>query len=157
MSKSSFDITKFSKEKTIIYVNSYDDYARYLIPILVSQIYYSNEIYLSNNRVSIILDDFYNLKPIKNFSKILNYSRSNGIMFTIMVRGLNDLENVYTKKDLEILLNIDNLTLSFSFNNAITFWTSLLAYKDFSLNHVSNSTLKLLKSFCKLPSNTFVP
>lgn len=103
LSKSSFDITKFSKEKTIIYVNSYDDYARYLIPILVSQIYYSNEIYSSNNRVSIILDDFYNLKPIKNFSKILNYSRSNGIMFTIMVRGLNDLENVYTKKELEIL------------------------------------------------------
>ena len=105
MERTDFDITKVGSEKTIIYVVSGNsNNSEYLLPLLISQIYYAKDEYSKNSgRISVIIDDFFSLHKIKDFSKILNYSRSVGLMFTIMVRGFNDLNNIYGKEESEII------------------------------------------------------
>ena len=50
-----------------------------------------------------IIDDFFELYPMKNFSKMLTYSRGIGLTFTLMIRGFNDLKNKYGKEESEII------------------------------------------------------
>lgn len=105
LSKSDFDISSMAKEKTIIYVISGNSSnSERLLPLLISQIYYAKDEYSKNEgRINIIVDDFFGLYPIRNFEKILNYSRGIYINFTLMIRGFNDLINKYGKEGTEIL------------------------------------------------------
>lgn len=105
LSKSDFDITNIAKEKTIIYVVSGNSSnSERLLPLLISQVYYSKDEYSKKEgKINIIVDDFFVLYPIKNFAKMLNYSRSIYITFTLMIRGFNDLKNKYGKEETEIL------------------------------------------------------
>lgn len=105
LSKSDFDITNIAKEKTIVYVVSGNSYnSERLLPLLISQVYYAKDEYASKEgKINIIVDEFYGLYPIRNFEKMLNYSRGINITFTIMIRGFNDLKNKYGKEDTEIL------------------------------------------------------
>ena len=101
LSNSDFNLFKISKEKTIIYIKSgKSNISHNLLPLFVDQVYMSKE---DSNKLNIILDDFYIAKQIKDFSKMLTYSRSMYISFTIMVRGFNDLKNVYGKEEVEML------------------------------------------------------
>lgn len=96
LSNSEFDISDFSKEKTIIYAtSSLVEGTRHLLSLVVNQIYDLININGSEKKVSIILDDFTNLVPVKNFDKMLSNSRNLGIMFTLMVKSLKDLKLVY--------------------------------------------------------------
>lgn len=105
LSKSDFDITNLSKEKTIIYVMSGNsNNSERLLPLLISQVYYAKDEYSKKDgKLNIIVDDFFTLYPIKSFSKLLNYSRGIGIDFTLMVRGFNDLKIKYGEEETEIL------------------------------------------------------
>ena len=105
LSKSDFDITNISKEKTIIYIISGNsNNSERLIPLLISQVYYAKDEYSKKDgKINIIIDDFFELYQIKNFAKMLNYSRSIKIVFTIMIRGFNDLKNKYGSEITEIL------------------------------------------------------
>ena len=105
LSKSDFDITNIGKEKTIIYVISGNsNNSERLLPLFISQVYYAKDEYSKNSgKVNIIIDDFFELYPIKNFSKILTYSRGIGLTFTLMIRGFNDLKNKYGKEESEII------------------------------------------------------
>lgn len=105
MSKSDFDITGVAKEKTIIYIiTGNSNNSEHLLPLLISQIYFAKDEYSKDKgKISIIIDDFYELYPIKNFSKMLNYSRGIGIMYTIMIKGFNDLKNKYGKEQTEMI------------------------------------------------------
>lgn len=105
LSKSDFDIAKLGSEKTIIYIISGDsNSSQNLIPLLTSQIYFAKNEYSPNvGRINVIIDDFYLLNEFKNFAKMLDNSRSLDIIFTIMIRGFNDLKNVYGKEGSEIL------------------------------------------------------
>ena len=96
LSSSEYDISDFSKEKTIIYTtSSLVEGTRHLLSLVVNQIYDLININGIENKVSIILDDFTNLVPVKNFDKMLGNSRTLGIMFTLMVKSLKDLKLVY--------------------------------------------------------------
>ena len=103
--KSDFDIANISKEKTIIYVISGNsNNSERLLPLLISQVYYAKDEYSKKEgKINIIVDDFFELYPIRNFAKVLNYSRSIYITFTLMIRGFNDLKNKYGKEETEIL------------------------------------------------------
>jgi len=105
LSKSDFDITNIAKEKTIIYVVSGNSSnSERLLPLLISQVYYAKDEYSKKEgKINIIVDDFFGLYPIKNFEKMLNYSRGINITFTLMIRGFNDLKNKYGKENTEIL------------------------------------------------------
>ena len=110
--ESDFDITNIAKEKTIIYVISGNsNNSEKLLPLLISQIYYAKDEYSrKKGKINIIIDNFFELYPIKKLEKILNYSREINITFTIMIRGFNDLKNKYGKENTEILkLCFDNI------------------------------------------------
>ena len=105
MLKSSFDITNISNEKTVVYIISgLSSYSNSLIPLFVSQVFESKNIYSNNKKIlNIILDDFYNMLPIKEAINMFNYSRSIYIRYTVVIRSFNDLLNVYGKEDTEML------------------------------------------------------
>ena len=101
LTRSDFDLANISKEKTIIYINSGKiNTSNNLLPLFINQVYDAKE---DNNRLNIVIDDFYLLNPIKSFAKVLNFSRSNNIVFSILIRGFNDLKNVYGKEETELL------------------------------------------------------
>ena len=105
LSKSDFDITSIGKEKTIIYVISGNSSnSERLLPLFISQVYYAKDEYSrTDGKINIIIDDFFELYPIKNFSKMLTYSRGIGLTFTLMIRGFNDLKNKYGNEETEII------------------------------------------------------
>lgn len=101
LSKNDFDLTKISKEKTIVYIRSgKSNTSNNLLPLFINQVYSAKD---DNNKLNIIIDDFYTLNPIKDFPRLLNYSRSLYINFTIMIRGFNDLKNTYGKEESEMI------------------------------------------------------
>lgn len=105
LSKSDFDIGKLGLEKTIIYiVSGNSNNSEHLLPLLISQVYYAKDEYSKNiGKINVLIDDFFGLYPIRNFGKMLNYSRGIYISFTIFVRGFNDLRNIYGKEETEII------------------------------------------------------
>lgn len=105
LSSTDFDIANIGKSRNILYlVSGNSNNSEYLLPLLISQIYYAKDEYSRNDgKINIILDDFFRFNKIKNFSKILTYSRSIKINFTIMVRGYNDISNVYDKEEANII------------------------------------------------------
>jgi len=128
LSKSDFDLTKISKEKTIVYIKSgKSNISNNLLPLFIDQVYSVKE---DNNKLNIIIDDFYSLNPIKDFPKILNNSRSLGITFSIMLRGFNDLKNTYGKEESE------NLKLCFS-----------------NIIYILSQDIETLEEICKLCGN----
>jgi len=105
MLKSSFDITNLSNEKTIVYIISgLSSYSNSLIPLFVSQVFESKNLYSNRKKIlNIILDDFYNMLPIKDAANMFNYSRSLYIRYTVVIRSFNDLLNVYGKENTEMI------------------------------------------------------
>ena len=105
MLKSNFDLTNISNEKTIVYIISgLSSYSNALIPLFVSQVFESKNIYANNKKIlNIILDDFYNMLPIKDALNMFNYSRSIYIRHTVVIRSFNDLVNVYGKEQSEMI------------------------------------------------------
>ena len=105
MSKTDFDITNIAKEKTVVYiVSGYYEYSNNLIPLFINQVFDTINIYGNDGRrTNIVLDEFDKLLPIKNFSEIINYSRSIKINFTAVIRSYIDLLNTYGKEDFEII------------------------------------------------------
>lgn len=105
LSKNDFDLSLISKEKTIIYIQTGNsNNSERLMPLLISQVYYAKDEYSEKDGlINIIIDDFFNFYPFKDFGKMLNYSRGINIAFTIMIRGFNDLENCYGKEVTNII------------------------------------------------------
>jgi len=105
MLKSSFDITNISIEKTVVYIISgLSSYSNSLIPLFINQIFESKNLYGNSKKtLNVILDDFYNMLPIKDAANILNYSRSINIRYTVVIRSFNDLINVYGKENAEMI------------------------------------------------------
>ncbi len=100
---SDFDLRDIQKEKTAIFIlsgntSNYND----IIPLFINQVIDSIE---DNNkkRLNILLDDFDNLLPIKDFSKLINNIRRNKVCITAIIRSFKDLENTYGNENSEIL------------------------------------------------------
>ena len=105
LSNSNFDISKISNEKTVVYIISgLESYSNALIPLFVSQAFESKNLYGNNKKIlNVILDDFYNMLPLKDAANMLNYSRSIYIRYTVVIRSFNDLLNVYGKENTEMI------------------------------------------------------
>lgn len=105
LSTSDFDIKEVSNQKTVLYiVSGLTTHSNYLIPLLVSQIITAtDEFGKKEKKLNILLDEFDLMLPIKNFAKVINYSRSIGIRFTVVIRSYIDLINVYGKESTEMI------------------------------------------------------
>ena len=105
MSKTDFDISSIGNSKTAIFiVSGYYDYSNNLIPLFINQIFETVNIYGNHKvKINVLLDEFDNLLPIKNFAEIINYSRSIRINFTCIIQSFVNLMNTYGKDNFEII------------------------------------------------------
>ena len=105
MSKSDFDITNIAKEKTVVYiVCGYYDYGNSLIPMFINEVFEAINIYGNDGRkTNLLLDEFDKLLPIKDFSQVINYSRSANINFTVVINSYINLLNTYGQANYEII------------------------------------------------------
>jgi len=150
MSKTDFNLDKIAVDKTIIYIISgYYDYSNSLIPLCINQVFEAINIYGTNRKVNIILDEFDNLLPIKNFAEIMNYSRSIGINFTCVSQSFVNLANTYGKDNLILLkLCFPNIIFLYA-NDAYTLekFSNLCGNESEKSPLVSPEELKMLEQF----------
>jgi type IV secretion system protein VirD4 len=103
LSVTDFDFNKIDNEKTAIFIISgtNDDYENF-IPFFVNQVI--NCISDNNKkRFNMLLDEFDSMLQIKDFSKLINHSRSKNVNITAIIRSFTDLENIYGKEQAEII------------------------------------------------------
>ena len=105
LSTTDFDIKNIQKEKTALFIISNNKLvSRRLIPLLIEECYFATTI---NNdktrRLNIVLDEFENLIPFKEFNNMLTLSRGYNIKFSIYIRSLLELRNTYGIEKTEIL------------------------------------------------------
>lgn len=105
LSYSSFDIKEISNKKTALFiVSGLTTHGNSLIPLLVNQIITSVDEYGNKEkRLNMILDEFDTMLPIKNFAKVIHYSRSLRIKFSVVIKSYIDLTNIYGKENIEII------------------------------------------------------
>lgn len=58
---------------------------------------------IKTRRLNVVIDDFENLIPIKDFNSILTLARGYNIKFSIFIRSLLELRNTYGAEGTEIL------------------------------------------------------
>ena len=106
LSTSDYDLTNISKDKVAIFlIGDVNAYTIRLEPLFIEQVYAA----IANSskrekRINIILDEFESLAPINRFSSLLNSSRALNMRFTIIIKGLIDLERQYGKENAETVL-----------------------------------------------------
>ena len=104
LSKSDFDIADIVNKKTVVYmISGYYENADNLIPLFINQLFEVANVGRNKDKINVILDEFDRLIPIKNFPEILNYSRSNAICFTVVIKSILNLINNYGEKNAKLL------------------------------------------------------
>lgn len=104
LSKSSFDILKFSEEKTALFIipNRFKKYSN-IQSLLINQVYEA----LCNNKskkfINFILDEFDSMTEIKNLSAILDFSRGVRVRLTACVKSYISLEKTYENQNIDLL------------------------------------------------------
>lgn len=104
LSKTSFNIMEFNTKKTALFIipNRFKKYSM-LQTLLINQVYEA----ISNNKgdkvVNFILDEFDSIDEIKNFSSILEFSRSLKIRFTNFIKSYISLEKTYENQNIDLL------------------------------------------------------
>ena len=148
---SDFDIANITKEKTAIYINSgISAVSANLIPLFINQVFDIAE--TSNNQdkaLNVLLDEFDELLPIKDFNKIIHYSRSLKIRFTVVIKSFLDLVNMYGEKNAQLIkLCFSNLIYLIS-NDIYTLEeiSKLCGKKSKEEDLITVEELKLLKQF----------
>ena len=147
LTKSDFDISKLSSEKTVVFIKSGKSKASgNLLSLFIEQVYKAKK---DSNKLNMIIDEFYNANPILDFPKMLSYSRGLGIIFTIMVRGFNDLKNTYGKEGSEMIrLGFSNIVYLLSQDiGTLEEMSRLCGESSPNVPLVSIEDLKTLKPF----------
>lgn len=105
LSKSDFDITSVAKKKSVIYVSfASSTSSERLISLLISQLYCAKDEYSKEEgRINFVVDNTIEMYPIRNFSKMLVYSRTINISFVFIIKGFCDLKNKYGNEEAEII------------------------------------------------------
>lgn len=104
LSKSSFDILKFSEEKTALFIipNRFKKYSN-IQSLLINQVYEA----LCNNKgkkcINFILDEFDSMTEIKNLSAILDFSRGVRVRLTACIKSYISLEKTYENQNIDLL------------------------------------------------------
>ena len=105
LSSNNIDIKNIQKNKTALFIISNNKIvSKRLVPLIIEECYFvsttNNE---KNRRLNIVIDEFENLIPIKDFDNMLTVSRSYNIKFSIFIRSILELRNIYGKEQTEIL------------------------------------------------------
>jgi type IV secretion system protein VirD4 len=117
LSKSSFDITNLSNEKTAIYIIVPDEKntLHFIVSMFIKQTYeiLINSAQQQENgklpiRMNFLLDEFANIPAIPEMSNMISAARSRNIRFYLMVQGMDQLRNKYKKDAQTIKGNCDN-------------------------------------------------
>ncbi len=105
LSSTNFDLMNIQKDKTALFIISNNKLvSRRLIPLIIEECYYaSTSTNDKTRRLNIIIDEFENLVPIKDFSNMLTLARSFNIKFSVFIRSLLELRNTYGTEGTEIL------------------------------------------------------
>ena len=105
MNDTDFDLSSIQKEKTAIFIISTNNgFTSKLVPMIIDELCYSMSLYKnSERRMNILLDEFNSLGEIYDFDRLLVSSRFNNIRFTVCVRSLLELNNIYDKEESEII------------------------------------------------------
>lgn len=105
LATSNFDIKEVSNQKTAIFiVSGLTTHSHSLIPLLVSQIITGVDEYGNKEKtLNMILDEFDTMLPIKNFARVITYSRGIRVRFTVVIKSYIDLTNVYGKENTEVI------------------------------------------------------
>lgn len=125
LSTTDFDVNNLRKEKTIIFIISDGkNYETNLLSLIIDELVYVSNLDDKSKRLNIILDEFQNFAPIYDFSNMLVSSRYQNIRFTICIKSMLDLNNLYGKDS----------TMKMAFGNIIY----LLASDVETLEEISN-------------------
>ena len=105
LSSSNFNMTNIQKDKTALFIISNNkSTSRRLIPLIIEECYYAatntND---KTRRLNVVIDDFENLIPIKDFNNMLTLARGFNIKFSIFIRSILELRNIYGAEGTEIL------------------------------------------------------
>ncbi len=105
LSSTNFDIENIQKEKTALFIiSNTKPVSRRLIPLIIDECYFAATLTNDKTRtLNMILDEFENLIPIKEFHNMLTLARSGNIKFNIYIRSLLELRNTYGVEGTEIL------------------------------------------------------
>ncbi len=105
MSKTDFDFMSIGNDKVAVFiVSGTSSYTNNLIPLLINQICTSVDMFGNKDKtLNILLDEFDSMLPIKNFAKLISYSRSIKIKFTVLIKSYIDLVNTYGKDNSEVI------------------------------------------------------
>ena len=105
LSASDFDICELSNKQTALFIiNGHTNYCDNLIPLFVNQVVEGVNFFGKQEKtLSILLDEFDSLIPIKDFSRLISFSRSINVRFTVVIQSYKHLETMYSKEDAEIL------------------------------------------------------
>ena len=119
-----FDIT--SKRVGIYIVGGKEELCNHIIPMLISQIIEIIYITPKTGSINLLLDDFDDLIPIKNFSTTLSFIRNMGVKLTAAIKSYTHLNNMYSKEEADIL--------KLCFKNIVY----LLSQDKYTLEEISN-------------------
>lgn len=127
ISQNDIDFKTIQTNKTAIFIISKNNQlVSNIIPLLIDQTIEAVDLYGNKKtRLNIILDEFSNLLPIKNFSFLINYCRSLSIRMTVILNSYIELVNNYGKEQAEII--------KYCFPNIIY----LISNDDYTLQEIS--------------------
>ena len=101
---------KILDEKFVIFINDCESsYSETLTSLLISQIYLSQKMKTKRQKINLLLDDFEELPPIKNFAKMLDISRGLSMQFLLVIKGYTNLRNAYGNYFDIIKMEISNI------------------------------------------------
>ena len=105
LSNSNFDINTINQKPTALFiVSDIYSFGKSLIPLLINQIIDTTALSKEHNkRVNIFLDEFDFLVPIKEFYRLIEYTRALNIRITAVIKSYAHLYNMYTKEEVELL------------------------------------------------------
>ena len=103
MSISEFELKDLLQDKFAVFLIGDNKIANNCIPLFVDQVTNALNIYKIKRNIRIILDDFDDLKPIKDYTKMISDSRYLGIRYLVVSKSYTNLINQYGKENFEIL------------------------------------------------------
>ena len=112
LSETSFELTKIRDNKTAIFiVTENKSYIRRLVSLFIDEIYYvTYNLCGKDRRFGFFIDEFEYLLPMLDFNMSLSMARSNNIKFSVFVKSLLELKNLYGKENAEVLkMNFGNI------------------------------------------------
>lgn len=105
LANNDFSFHDVNNKKTAIFViGGTSESSGRLIPLYISQLVESVDLYSKNKKqFNILLDEFDSMVEIKNFSKLLARARGLYIQFTVVIQSYIHLINIYGKENTELL------------------------------------------------------